>query len=159
MKVSDLGVEFIKREEGLRLRAYEDVAGKLTIGHGHLIQPDDDLALTITQEEAEQLLRDDLVEAEDSVNSLVKVPLGQHQFDSCCSFVFNLGHGNLRRSTLLKKLNARDYAAVPAQMKRWVYAGDQDGDGDVDYDDRVRGLVRRREREARLFAEGDYGLG
>ena len=159
MKVSDDGIEFIKREEGLRLRAYEDVAGKLTIGHGHLIQQDDDLALTITKEEAERLLREDLVEAEDSVNGLVKVPLKQHQFDSILSWTFNLGHGNLRRSTLLKKLNVKDYAAVPAQIKRWVYAGDQDGDGDVDFDDRVRGLVKRREREARLFAEGDYGLG
>lgn len=159
MKVSDLGIEFIKREEGVRLTAYRDVAGVLTIGVGHVIQEDDDIALTITEREADALLREDLVEAEHAVNTLVKVGLEQHKFDSVTSWCFNLGYGNLKRSTLLKKLNARDYAAVPAQIKRWVYAGDQDGDGDVDFDDRVKGLVKRREREARLFAEGDYGLG
>lgn len=159
MKVSEKGVEFIKREEGLRLTAYDDIAGNITLGYGHLVQPEDDLALTITEEKADELLRVDLEDTERSVESLVKVPLDQHHFDSLCSWTFNLGHGSLKRSTLLKKLNAGLYTEVPKQMLRWVYAGDQNKDGVVNYEDRVAGLVRRRQSEGRLFAEGDYGFG
>ena len=158
MRVSDKGIEFIKREEGLRLTAYDDIAGNITLGYGHLVQPDDDLALTITEEEAEKILRVDLEESEHSVDSLVKVPLEQHQFDALSSWTFNLGHGNLKRSTLLKKLNAGLYSEVPKQMLRWVYAGDQNQDGVVNYEDRVAGLVKRRQREGKLLAVGDYGV-
>jgi len=66
-------------------------------------------------------------------------------------------HGNMKRSTLLKKLNAGDFDGAASQFKRWVYAGDQNGDGTVDYEDRVTGLVKRRNREEALFRSGDYG--
>ena len=157
MKTSEAGRAFIKREEGLRLRVYSDVAGYGSIGYGHLLTPDDDIGPTISQEEADELFASDVLRIEQGVNKLVTVFLDQHEYDAIVSFTFNLGVGSLKRSTLLKRLNSGDKAAAAAQGLRWVFAGDQDGDGDVDFNDRVKGLVRRRSAEQRLFEFGDYG--
>ena len=73
---------------------------------------------------------------------MVNCPLSQNQFDALVSWVYNLGPANLQASTLLKVLNAGDYAGVPAQIKRWNKAG-----GKV-----LEGLTRRRQAEADLFA-------
>jgi GH24 family phage-related lysozyme (muramidase) len=97
--------------------------------------------MTITQEEAENMLRDEMAEYEGYVNNLVTVELNQNQFDAMVSWVYNLGGGNLGASTLLKVLNAGDFAGVPAQMLRWNKAG-----GKV-----LEGLTRRRQAEADLF--------
>ena len=97
--------------------------------------------MTITQEQAEEMLRDEMAEYEGYVNSLVTVELNQNQFDAMVSWVYNLGGGNLASSTLLKVLNAGDYDGVPAQMMRWNKAG-----GKV-----LEGLTRRRQAEADLF--------
>lgn len=78
--------------------------------------------------------------------SLVKVALNQHQRDALISFTFNLGQGNLRDSTLLKKLNAGDYGAVPAELDKWIKAGGRT----------LPGLVKRRAGEGALFAQGRY---
>ena len=90
----------------------------------------------------ERLLAEDLVEFEEYVDTLVKVPLTQNQFDALVSWTFNLGSGNLQESTMLRKLNYGDYESVPDEMRRWNKAG-----GEV-----LEGLTRRREAEALLFA-------
>ena len=80
-------------------------------------------------------------EYEGYVNELVTVPLNQCQFDSLCSWVYNLGPANFKRSTLLRVLNEGKYNEVPTQIKRWNKAG-----GKI-----LEGLVRRREAEAEMF--------
>lgn len=145
MKTSDEGVEFITDHEGMVLSVYDDVAGYPTIGVGHLIRDDDpDFSGGITRAEAIELLRKDLQHAESCVSGSVKVELAQNQFDALVSFVFNVGGGAFRESTLLKLLNAGKYDAVPEQLRRWNKAG-----GSV-----VQGLINRREAECRLW-QGD----
>jgi len=157
MRVSEEGREFIKRLEGLVLNIYRDVAGFASVGWGHLVRPDDDFGVVITREDAERLFDDDIAIAEASVNSAVEVDLAQHQYDAVTSFCYNLGGRSLRRSTLLKKLNQGDFDGAAREFHRWVYAGDQNGDGVVTYEDRVKGLVIRRQKEEALFRDGVYG--
>ena len=96
----------------------------------------------ITIDQAEQLLISDLKRFESCVNKLVKVDINQNEFDALCSFTFNLGCGALEQSTLLKKLNAgNDKEDVASEFGRWVLAGNQ----------KLEGLVRRRDAEAQLF--------
>lgn len=140
MNVSDEGLELIKRFEGCRLTAYQDSVGIWTIGYGHT-GPLVVEGQTITEQEADGLLRHDARIAENCVAKLVTVPLTQNEFDALCSFVFNLGCGNFRNSTLLRKLNAGDYDGAAAEFKRWDKAG-----GQV-----LAGLTRRREAEAEMF--------
>src|SRR5574337_412189 len=107
MQPSQAAIDLIKAAEGLRLTAYRDSVGVLTIGYGSTggIKP----GQTITPEQAEAMLVDDLDEAAEAVRQLVTVPLTQGQFDALCSFVFNLGAGRLRDSTLLRLLNQGKY--------------------------------------------------
>lgn len=137
--LSQNGLDLIKGFEGLRLSAYQDSAGVWTIGYGHTgnVRPGD----RITQAQAEALLQKDTAWAQQAVRDQVKVPLSQGQFDALTSFTFNLGAGALEKSTLLKKLNAGDYAGAQAEFGKWVHAG-----GQV-----LQGLVRRRAAEADLF--------
>ncbi len=131
--------ELIKEFEGCRQVAYQDSVGVWTIGYGHTKTAyEGRLAIKKT---CERLLAEDLVEFEEYVDTLVKVPLTQNQFDALVSWTFNLGPGNLQESTLLKKLNQGLYAEVPTEMRRWNKAG-----GEV-----LDGLVRRREAEVSLF--------
>ena len=95
----------------------------------------------ISKPEADEMLVHEIEEYENYVNTAVNVPLSQNQFDAIVSWVFNLGNGNLRASTMLKVINSGDHAGVPAQIKRWNKAG-----GKV-----LDGLVRRREAEALLY--------
>jgi len=140
MDISLAGLNFIKAVEGMKLTRYKDSAGLWTIGVGHLIKPFENYT-TITEAEAMRLLAEDVAEAEIAVNRYVKVPLTQNQFDALVSFVFNVGSGAFRRSTLLTKLNAGDYAGAAAQFPAWRKAG-----GVV-----VSGLVNRRNKEVALF--------
>jgi lysozyme len=143
-KTGPKGLALIKEFEGLELKAYRCPAGILTIGYGHTTAagaPVVRQGLTITAQEAEDILRSDLVQYERAVNEAVTVPLTQEQFDALVSFTFNLGAASLRKSTLLKKLNAGDHAAVPAQLKKWIRAGGK----------KLEGLVRRRNAEALLW--------
>lgn len=139
MKTSQKGIDLIKKFEGCVLKAYKCPAGVYTIGYGHTnnVRPDD----VITQQDAEDLLKLDLAKFEAAVNSAVKVSLTQEQFDALVSFTYNLGAGNLQSSTLLKKLNAGDYAGAAEQFGKWVYAGKTI----------LEGLVRRRAAEKDLF--------
>lgn len=139
MKISNEGLALIKKFEGCELTAYKCAAGVWTIGYGHI--KDVYEGQTITQSEAESMLQHEMEEYEGYINSSVTVPLTQNQFDALVSWVFNLGAGNLRASTLLKVVNLSDMEGVPAQIKRWNKAG-----GKV-----LDGLIRRREAEALLW--------
>lgn len=146
MKTSDKGIEFIKRHEELRLKAYRCPAGVWTIGYGSTggVRPGD----VITVAQAEKLLKQDLKTAEDEINRHL-LPLKQHQFDSLTSLVFNIGIGAFRKSTLLKRLKMDvNHPDIENQFNRWVYGG-----GKI-----LPGLVRRRREEANLYINGIYHL-
>ena len=139
MKTGSKGIDLIKHFEGCELEAYKCPAGVWTIGYGHIKGVKE--GMTITEQQAEEMLKSELNEYEGYINNLVTAELNQNQFDAMVSWVYNLGGGNLSASTLLKVLNAGDYAGVPAQMMRWNKAG-----GKV-----LEGLTRRRQAEADLF--------
>ena len=144
MKTSQSGISLIKGFEGKRLNAYYDGVGVWTIGFGTIKYPNGVRVKkgdTCTEAQAESYLKNDLVKFENAINRLVKVPLNQNQFDALSSFTYNLGETNLSSSTLLKKLNAKDYAGAADQFLRWNKAG-----GKV-----MNGLTRRREAERNLF--------
>jgi len=140
MRISQNGIVLIKKFEGCVLTAYKDIAGVLTIGYGHTGH-DVTQGLHISQTRANELLRQDLTNFETGVNDCVKVPLNQNQFDALVSFSFNVGMSALRKSTLLKKLNNKDYTGAANEFDRWIHAG-----GRV-----VRGLQNRRDAEQLLF--------
>ena len=135
------GTKILKFFEGCRLTAYQDSVGVWTIGYGHTKGVYD--GMTITQEEAEQMLLTELEEYEGYVEKYVTVPLTQNQFDALVVWVYNLGPTNFRRSTLLKELNSGNYTAAGNEITKWNKAG-----GKV-----LAGLVKRREAEAELFNE------
>lgn len=144
MKISQEGIELIKKFEGCELEAYKCAAGVWTIGYGHTegVNPNDEM----DKEAAEELLALDLVVYEKSVNWIITAPLNQQQFDALVSFTFNLGETNLCNSTLRKVLNEEKYDEVPNQIRRWNKAG-----GKVN-----EGLIRRREAEALLFEGNNW---
>ena len=139
MNVSETGIELIKKFEGCVLKAYKCPAGIWTIGYGHTSNVKK--GQTITQEQAENYLKQDLNRFEISVNNLVNVRLNQNQFDALVSFCYNLGSGNLKNSTLLKLLNKKDYTGAAEEFDRWVYASGK----------KLSGLVKRRAAEKELF--------
>lgn len=140
MNISSKGVSLIKQLEGLELKAYKDSVGVLTIGYGST-GPHVTVGMTITESQAETLLKKDLSRFEKGVDDLVTVPLNQNQFDALVSFSFNLGLGNLKSSTLLRKLNSLDYIGAANEIPRWDKAG-----GKI-----LKGLTRRRLAEKELF--------
>ena len=139
MKISNKGIELIKRHEGLVLKAYRCPADKWTIGYGHTLNVKS--TDVINKEQAEYFLRQDVKSAESDVNR-EKLNLTQNQFDALVSFVFNLGGGNFKKSTLLRKVKANpNDPTIRAEFERWIYAG-----GKV-----LNGLVKRRKEEADLY--------
>lgn len=145
--VPPAAVALVKRFEGLRLAPYRDAAGFWTIGWGHLVSRDRHAPPPpeLTEDEAEILLDRDLAERAAAVRRLVRVPLAGGQYGALISFAYNVGSGALQQSTLLRKVNAGDHAAVPAQFLRWVMAAGV----------RLPGLVRRRQAEANLYEASD----
>tara|TARA_R100000742_G_C4276498_1_gene97633 strand:- start:982 stop:1410 length:429 start_codon:yes stop_codon:yes gene_type:complete len=139
MKLEQKGTELLKHFEGCELTAYQDSVGVWTIGYGHTKGVYE--GMTITQEEAEQMLLTELEEYESYIENMVAVPLTQNQFDALVVWVYNLGPTNFKNSTLLKELNHGNYTAAGKEILRWNKAG-----GKV-----LAGLVRRREAEAQLF--------
>lgn len=145
-------IEHVKRWEGMKLTAYPDPGSKTgepwTIGYGHTSDGFMKVyrGLTITPKQAEEALEFDLNETAAKVDELVKVELSDNQFGALVSFAFNIGTGAFAKSTLLKKLNKGDYAAVPGEMARW-----NKNDGKV-----MHGLVNRRAAEAGLWAKGEF---
>lgn len=148
MIVIQEGIDIIKSFEQLKLEAYYCPAGVLTIGYGHT--KDVTSRMKITEVKAEQLLKEDLEEVSELVTKLVKVPLSDKQFSALVSFTFNVGIGNLERSTLLKLLNSGRRAAVPAEMLKWVKSVDPKTKKKVS----LAGLVRRRLAETALWNKG-----
>ena len=143
LRISNEGLALVKEFEGLRLKAYRDEVGVMTIGWGHTgLQHKDGTVFqgrVITAEKAEWLLQYDMHQFEARVQTFVKVPLNPDEFSALVVFDFNTG--GLGISTLLKKLNAGDRLGAADQFLRWNKAG-----GQV-----LRGLTRRRHSERNLF--------
>lgn len=142
MNLSQKGLDLIKSFEGLVLHAYKAVSTEeyYTIGYGHYGQ-DVSKTLSITQEQAEELLKQDVKRFVDGVNKVLQVEVNQNQFDSLVSLAYNIGLGAFGRSTLLEKLNKRDFTGTAKEFDRWNKSG-----GVV-----LAGLVRRRKEERELF--------
>jgi GH24 family phage-related lysozyme (muramidase)/nucleoid-associated protein YgaU/uncharacterized protein YbjQ (UPF0145 family) len=139
-QISSQGLELIKSFEGLRLNAYQDPGGVWTIGYGHTgsdVSPSD----VLTKAGAETLLKQDLAKFENAVRESVSVPLNSNQFSALVSFTYNMGAGGLARSTLLERLNQKDYQGAANEFSKWVFAKGQ----------KLPGLVRRRAEEKELF--------
>lgn len=153
METSQEGMRQIELEEGKRNRRYKDTAGNWTIGIGHLIRPEEDIPLIISDEEVYDLFDQDLSEVESAINDEVNVELTQEQFDALACFVFNIGKTRFRTSTVLRMAN----------LRRWEDAGDAlllwDKERDPKDRQRLRVnpvLAARRRRERKLFLEGEY---
>ena len=145
MKTSPVGLALIKSYESLSLVPYHDSAGYPTTGWGHLLSREKWADLSqwtpITEHTAGIVLQDDLADAEHAVNTYVKVELRQPQFDALVSFTFNLGAGDFRSSTLLRRINRGKHLQVPTQLYRWIKAGGKPS----------LGLARRRAAEVVLY--------
>ena len=139
MRTSQKGIDLIKKFEGCRLEAYKCPAGIWTIGYGHTKGVKD--GMIISREQAKEFLREDLKVYEKAVESCVKVPLSQNQFDALVSFCYTCVSAALKTSTLLRLLNEGKYSEAGEQFLRWNKAG-----GKV-----LVGLTRRREEERELF--------
>jgi lysozyme len=151
--LSRQGAEFISRFEGCVLHLYNDPTRNATIGIGHLVHPGAidgsepaEFKNGISRERALELLMQDSSEAATAVRRGVTVPLTQHELDALISFVFNVGAGNFQASTLRRRLNGGDRNAVSEELMRWTLSNNQ----------RLPGLVRRRQAEGKLFARGQY---
>ena len=154
MRIDQAGIDFIKEAEGVKPFVYLDVAGLPTIGAGHLLTRDELTSGEImidghaykyhdglSDGAIDRLLMRDLHIAELAVKTNVKVELNQNQYNALVSFAFNVGIGAFKKSTLLKRLNAGAYAAVPEQMRRWIFSAGQ----------QIKGLKNRREKEIELW--------
>jgi lysozyme len=152
LNVSPTGLKLIQSFEGCerklkgkpgRFKAYVDPVGILTIGWGHTNATGRtfDADTVWSQAECDTALREDMAKFEAAVRASVKVELTQCQFDALVSFAYNCGIGNLKSSTLLRKVNRRDFAGAAAEFAKWNRAG-----GRV-----LAGLTRRRAAEATLF--------
>jgi len=143
LKTNQAGLDLIKEFEGLKLYAYLCPARVRTIGYGTTIYPNGSKVKKgdlCSKQDAEDYLKHDLEKFENSVKKLITVELNENQFSALVSFCYNLGAGNLQKSTLRKRLNKGDYN-IGNEFGKWVKAG-----GRV-----LSGLVRRRESEKELF--------
>lgn len=139
MKASVDAYELIKQFEGLRLEAYLCPAGIWTIGYGHTSDVSPNSFITI--QEADEYLHRDVAAIEMQLNKL-NLSLRQCQWDAIVSFVFNIGIGNFKASTLLAKIRINpDDNSIIDEFLRWVYAN-----GKV-----MRGLQKRRLTEMKLY--------
>jgi lysozyme len=140
MKTSDKGIDLIQDLEGTRYVAYYDGGGVLTNGVGHTGK-DVFEGQRVKEDQVKAWLQEDVIEAEDAVNSLVKVELTQNQFDALVSFVFNIGSEAFSESTLLKRLNEGNYEGAAKQFPRW----------NKDNGKTISGLTKRRLLEQSVF--------
>jgi lysozyme len=149
--VYDKGIRLTKLSEGFVSRLYNDPAGYCTIAYGHLIRkaPCDgsepaDFRNGVSEPQGETLLVADMSGAQSAVTRLVNIQLSDGQYAALCDFTYNVGAGNLQRSTLLKVVNAGEHHRVPLQLARWNKADGKE----------YRGLTIRRQREIALYFEG-----
>lgn len=147
-KLCQEAIDLVKRWEGFVDHIYTCPAGKPTIGYGHYLQRPGERekyeGKTITEEEAVDLLRQDLLVAQAAVQKYIDAPLSDEQYGALVSFTFNLGAGALQRSTLRSKLNREEYVDAADEFERWVYAGGR----------KLKGLMVRRSEEKALFLAG-----
>ena len=158
-KISDLGLQITKDSEGFEPELYNDPAGFCTIGYGHLIKKSScngderkelascdvsmpgEFTAAISYLRGEEILRCDMVLAEMAVTLHARDDLTDNEYSALVDFTFNVGAGNFKNSTLLRKVNAGNYQRIPYEFRRWVYAN-----GKV-----YNGLKIRREKEIELF--------
>lgn len=147
--LSSSGIALLKKLEGLSLVVYKDSAGKWSIGYGHLIKDDEQIAAIITEAEAEALLLQDVAQAVSVVN---KVPFvtapNQNQFDALVIFVFNIGVYNFNKSTMRKILTGQKGGGVAEAAKQFDVWNKVTINGQKKI---VQGLVNRRKAERALF--------
>jgi len=138
MAIAESTLAFITKEEGYRNKAYKDSKGLLTIGVGHLIKTSEPhlVNATLSDQEVKDLLKSDLKWCSEAVESSVKVPLTQNQFDALYSLCFNIGEGAFRKSTVVKKINQNDLKGAADAILMW---------------NKPEVLVKRRQRERALF--------
>lgn len=139
-------MEIIKKFEGLRLEAYQDVVGVWTIGWGTTVYPDGSRVKRgdrITEDYAEECLAHDMLKFENGIAGHIPYQLNPNQNAALISFAYNLGLGALYHSTLLKKIHDKDLEGAANEFKKWCHAGGK----------KVNGLVRRRKDERNLFLE------
>jgi lysozyme len=163
MKMSAKGLQLLKRLEGVVLRVYKDSAGLPTIGVGHLLVDPSryqgaalerevarimSTTAPITEAQATALLARDVERFERAVAAAVTVPLEQYQFDALVSFAFNVGESALARSGVVRAVNERRLADVPAALLVWNKRREPSS-GQLVVD---AGLTRRRTEEGRLFS-------
>ena len=143
IRISENGKKLIRNFEGLKLSPYQDLIGVWTIGLGHTKGVTKDMPI-ITEKEAYELFEIDIQHYENAVSRLITYTLTQSQFDSLCSFSFNLGTGALQRSTLRQKLNRGDVQGAAGEFHKWCMAGGK----------KSKGLLRRRLAEREMFLCG-----
>lgn len=137
---NQLGVELIKQFEGFRSKPYICAGGHLTIGYGHKLTSDEQYNY-LDQEAAEEMLKQDLLQAERAVLKNICVRISDNQFAALVSFTFNLGAAVLQRSTLRQKINSEYYDEAAFEFNRWIYTN-----GKI-----LSGLIKRRKAESELF--------
>lgn len=143
MKISQKGIDLIKKFEGCKLYAYRDSVGVATIGYGHIKGVK--MGMSITQQQAETFLKDDIKPVETFLNGM-GINYTQGQFDALTSWIFNLGQGNFKSSTMYKYIVARKSdLEITDQMVKWHNAGGKP----------LIGLKKRRCDEANMFLGKD----
>ncbi|MEM6415560.1 MAG: lysozyme [Pseudomonadota bacterium] len=143
MKTGDTGLNLIKGYEGLRMSAHYTPNEEWTVGYGHTTSARH--GMTVTEHDAERLLRTDVQPIEQVLAETVRAPLNQNEHDALVSLIFNIGEENWRRSTTLRKLNEGDKLAAANAMEMWSKARVNGEMVTLD------GLVRRRAAEKSLF--------
>jgi len=142
MRTNQAGIDLIKSFEGLRLTAYKDIGGVLTVGYGHTGK-DVYKGQIISKDKAEALLRQDLERFELAVEELLDdAPTTQNQFAAMVSFTYNVGPGNFEKSSVLRHHKSGKYVSAAASFMMWVNAGKLKN---------VAGLIRRRNAERKLY--------
>lgn len=159
LSISQAGIELLKREEGWRSSMYLDSVGKPTIGYGHLLTATERntgmitiagkqveyASSGLTLEQGEQLLRQDIRDAEETVKRSITANLYQNEYDALVSFTFNVGGGAFSDSTLRTVVNAQQYTSAPEQFRLWV-------NGTVNgVKVPIKGLVNRRNAEIAMW--------
>lgn len=140
-QITEKGLNIIKKYESFYSLPYFCPAAFLTIGYGHVIKKNEFFQKAISMEEALDLLKKDVRVAENAVRHQIVYPINDNQFDALVSFTFNLGSGQLQRSTLRMKINRGDLVGASKEFLKYVFARGR----------KLNGLILRRKEESKLF--------
>jgi lysozyme len=157
LRMSADGRARLMQREGVRTRAYRDSVGVWTIGVGHTAAagpPAPKPGMVITRAEVDALLTRDIVKYEEAVNDAVRVPLSQGQFDALVSFCFNIGIGGFKRSSVVKRLNRRDYKGAADAFMMWIKPPEIRGRRESERQQFVRATYTQIVQEKREAGEG-----